>query len=128
MIEHEAPPPVPQAAPPPAPADPPKHWYTRPWLITWVLALGGGLLIVVACSATQLFFGPMLSVFSGMMNQMDIVGGYEVVDDYMTAMHYGDAERAYRFYSEDAKETLSLADIEAELSGPNADVYANYDG
>lgn len=124
MIDHDAPHPTPQ----PAPADPPKRWYTRPWLITWLVALGGALLILVTCSVSQLFFGPMFTLASGMMSQMDIVGGYEVVDDYMTAMHYGDAERAYRVYSENAKESISLADVEAELNGPNADLYADYAG
>src|SRR5687768_2261353 len=120
--------PLTDSTPPPLTPAPPKRWYARPWAITWMIAVGGGIAIFTFCAALQLLGGPMFTLMTGMLNQMDMVGSYRVVDEYMTAMYYGDAERAYRSYSEAAKESLSLSDLEAELTGSRADLYANYTG
>src|SRR5688572_9146799 len=75
-----------------------------------------------------MLIAPMYAATAGMMDQMDIEGGYTVVDEYMIAMYYGDAERAYRFYSEEAKQDISQQDLEGELSGPHRAMYQAYNG
>jgi hypothetical protein len=107
---------------------PQRSRWAQPWSITGIIALVGAILIFGLCMAARLMIAPLYSAGAGMMDRMDIESGYTVVNEYMIAMSYGDAERAHRFYSEAAKQEISQQDLEAELSGPLAIMYTAYAG
>jgi hypothetical protein len=122
MVEYLTPEPAPR------PASEPRRWWTQPWTITGAIAIVGAILIFGASIGVRLMIAPMYAATAGMMDQMDIEGGYTVVNDYMIAMYYGDAERAYRFYSSAARQEISQQDLEDELEGPLAVMYQAYNG
>jgi hypothetical protein len=109
-------------------AEGPRRWWTRPWTITLTIAIVGSILICGACAGFRAMMGPVYAMGAGMMDQMDMTSGFNVVGDYLTAMHYGDAERAYRYYSDDAKQAISQQDLEDELDSPRGLMYKVYDG
>ncbi len=97
-----------------APRGPEMKWSTAMG-IGAAMALGGSVLIALLCVAAYFFMKFAMGYGAQFVNQMEMTGIFSVVDDYMTAMYYGDAERAYRAYSEAAQAGISLADLEARL-------------
>ena len=118
--------PIPEPISPPT--APPRIWWRNEWVITATIAVVGSIFICGACASSRLMMGSLFRYTSNMMEQMDMMGGFTILDDYLIAMHYGDAERAYSYYSEEARQSISLEDVQAEIDGPRRALYQVYTG
>jgi hypothetical protein len=101
--------------PAPGAQPPPMRWATA-LTIGGIITLVGSVLVALVCGAGFFLMRSALDFGASMLNDMNFAGIINVVDDYMTAMYYGDAERAYRYYSEEAQAEISRADLEAWLA------------
>jgi hypothetical protein len=105
---------------------PPMKWSTA-LTIGAIITLVGSLLVALLCGAAFFLMRSAMDLGATMLNDMNFVGIMNVVDDYMTAMYYGDAERAYRYYSDEARGEISQAELEAWLADDRYDYSQYYD-
>src|SRR5574341_1465035 len=81
---------------------PPMKWSTA-LTIGGIITLVGAMLVALLCGAAFFLMRSAMNFSASVMSDMNFAGIMNVVDDYMTAMYYGDAERAYRYYSEEGQ-------------------------
>src|SRR5437773_1501877 len=119
-METPPPPPSPAAYDPLAsyspPPPPPRMAWRTAMGIGGVITLIGSVVVIFLCIVGNFFMSQMMSLGGSMMGEMDMMGAFSVIDDYMVAMYYGDAHRAHGYLSDELGQQITEQDLEVEIA------------